>query len=82
VAVVEEVSMSVSGLTGFKRLMPFLLEFSLSLCVFVSVSLFFIDIFFVYISNVMPFPSFPSENPLSNLPFPLFTSLPTPASLS
>ena len=24
-----------------------------------------IDIFFIYISNVMPFPGFPSENPLS-----------------
>jgi hypothetical protein len=29
-------------------------------------SLFFLlDIFFIYISNFIPFPSFPSENPLS-----------------
>jgi hypothetical protein len=27
--------------------------------------LFLLDIFFIYISNVIPFPSFPSENPLS-----------------
>jgi hypothetical protein len=25
---------------------------------------FLLDIFFLYISNVIPFPSFPSENPL------------------
>ena len=25
-----------------------------------------LDIFFIYISNVIPFPSFPSENPLSS----------------
>ncbi len=26
--------------------------------------LFLLDIFFIYISNVIPFPGFPSENPL------------------
>ena len=26
---------------------------------------FLLDIFFIYISNIIPFPSFPSENPLS-----------------
>jgi hypothetical protein len=33
---------------------------------------FLLDIIFIYISNVIPFPSFPSENPLS----PLITSDP------
>ena len=28
---------------------------------------FLLDIFFACISNVIPFPGFPSENPLSNL---------------
>ena len=32
--------------------------------------LFLLDIFFIYISNVIPFPSFPSENPLSPPPAP------------
>ena len=31
---------------------------------------FLLDIFFIYISNVIPFPSFPSENPLFTLPPP------------
>ena len=52
--------------------------------------LFFVllDIFFIYISNVIPFPRSPSENPLSNPPSPCFykgvpsTHSPTPASLS
>jgi hypothetical protein len=36
-----------------------------------SFSFFFLlNIFFIYISNVIPFPSFPSENPLSPSPFP------------
>jgi hypothetical protein len=41
-----------------------------------------LDIFFIYISNVIPFPGFPSENPLplSPFPLPLLTNLPTPAS--
>jgi hypothetical protein len=32
----------------------------------------FLDIFFIYISNVVPFPSFPSRNPLFHPPFPCF----------
>jgi hypothetical protein len=32
------------------------------------VNLFLFDIFFIYISNVIPFPSFPSPNPLSPPP--------------
>jgi hypothetical protein len=32
--------------------------------------LFKLDIFFIYISNVILFPSFPSESPLSSLPPP------------
>jgi hypothetical protein len=31
-------------------------------------SFFLLDIFFIYISNVIPFPSFPSENPLYHPP--------------
>jgi hypothetical protein len=31
---------------------------------------FLLDIFFIYISNVIPFPSFPSENPLPPPPSP------------
>jgi hypothetical protein len=40
--------------------------------------LFLLDIFFIYILNVIPFPSFPSENSLSHLP--LLTNPPTLAS--
>jgi hypothetical protein len=36
-------------------LFPFLIP-----CLFI-----FLDIFFIYTSNIIPFPSFPSENPLS-----------------
>jgi hypothetical protein len=32
--------------------------------------LFFKDIFFIYISNIIPFPDFPSKNPLSHTPSP------------
>jgi hypothetical protein len=32
---------------------------------------FFLDIFFIYISNVIPFSSFPSENPSSSSPLPV-----------
>jgi hypothetical protein len=35
-----------------------------------------LDIFFIYISNVIPFPDFPSKNPLSNLPSPCSTTHP------
>ena len=31
---------------------------------------FLLDLFFIYISYVIPFPSFPSKNPLSPLPAP------------
>jgi hypothetical protein len=31
---------------------------------------FLLDIFFIYISNVIPFPSYPSKNPLSPPPAP------------
>ena len=48
----------------------------------------FLDILFTYISNVIPFPSFPSGKPLSHLPSPCFyegasspTHPPTPTSL-
>jgi hypothetical protein len=30
-----------------------------------SPSMFLLDIFFIYISNIIPFPGFPSENPLT-----------------
>jgi hypothetical protein len=39
------------------------------------------DIFFIYISNVIPFPVFPSQNRIPS-PLPLLTNPPTPASLS
>ena len=39
---------------------------------------FFLDIFFIYISNVIPFPSFPSENPLSPFPSPYSPTHPLP----
>jgi hypothetical protein len=38
-----------------------------------------LDTFFIYVSNVIPFPSFPSENPLSSPPSPC--SIPHPLSL-
>jgi hypothetical protein len=41
---------------------------------------FLLDIFFIYISNIIPFPGFPSEKhpaPLTS-PFPLLTNPPTP----
>jgi hypothetical protein len=42
----------------------------------------FLDIVFIYISNVIPFPSFPSENSLSSplSPLPLLPNPPTSAS--
>jgi hypothetical protein len=39
---------------------------------------FLLDIFFIYISNVIPFPGFPSENPLSHLPSPCSPTYPLP----
>ena len=47
--------------------------------IFFSLSL-KLDIFFIYISNVIPFPSFPSEKSPILFPLPLLTNLPTPAS--
>jgi hypothetical protein len=41
---------------------------------------FLLDIFFIYISNTIPIPGFPSEKPLLPPPLPLLTSPPTPAS--
>jgi hypothetical protein len=38
--------------------------------------LFLLDIFFIYISNVISFPSFPSEKPLSPASFPCSTTHP------
>jgi hypothetical protein len=47
---------------------------------FISIT-FLLDIFFLYISNVILFPGFPFENVLfPPYPFPLLTNLPTPAS--
>jgi hypothetical protein len=39
---------------------------------------FLLDIFFVYISNVIPFPGFPSKNPLSHPPTPCSPTHPLP----
>jgi hypothetical protein len=36
---------------------------------FFSLKNFLLDIFFIYILNIIPFPSFPSENPLSPPPW-------------
>ena len=38
-----------------------------------------LDIYIIYISNVIPFPGFPSENPLSHPPA-LLTNTPIPTS--
>ena len=38
---------------------------------------FLLDIFFIYIWSVIPFPSFPSKNPLSSSPIPLLPNPPT-----
>jgi hypothetical protein len=40
---------------------------------------FLLDIFYIYISNVISFPDFPSNPPVLS-PLPLFTNPPTPAS--
>ena len=42
--------------------------YSTKICIFKFVPLFLKIIFFIYISNDIPFPSFASENPLSPLP--------------
>jgi hypothetical protein len=39
---------------------------------------FLLDVFFIYISNVIPFPGFPSENPLSHPPSPCSPTYPLP----
>jgi hypothetical protein len=39
---------------------------------------FLFDIFFIYISNVIPFPGFTSENPLSPPPSPCSPTYPLP----
>jgi hypothetical protein len=43
---------------------------------------FLLDTFFIYISNVIPFPGFPSEDPPIPSPIFLLTNPPTPASWS
>jgi hypothetical protein len=43
----------------------FFLSFFLSFFWFLSLITFLLDIFFTYISNFIPFPGFPSKNPLS-----------------
>jgi hypothetical protein len=42
-------------------------------------NVFYLDIFFIYISNVIPFPGFPSEKHPAPPPHPLLTNPPTPA---
>jgi hypothetical protein len=44
--------------------------------------LFLLDIFFIYISNFIPFPLLPTENPPMPSPLLLLTNPPTPAFLS
>ena len=41
-----------------------------------KLKIFFLDIFFIYISNAIPFPSFSSENPLSSPPSPCSSTNP------
>jgi hypothetical protein len=61
-------------------------SYTLATSFFFSIFLKFIllDILFIYISNVIPFPGFPCKNPLSPSPqpLPLLTNLPTPTSWS
>jgi hypothetical protein len=61
-------STAISRVTGYHNKQPF---YSL---------IFYYLIFFIYISNVIPFPGFPSKNPLFLYPLPLPTNPPTPAS--
>jgi hypothetical protein len=53
------------------------------ICIFIYFNKYFffkLDIIFIYISNIIPFPGFPSENPLYHPLFPLFTNPPIPTS--
>jgi hypothetical protein len=51
----------------------------LLVCLFVCFdNAFLLDIFFIYISNAIPFASFPSENPLSPPLSPCSLTLPLP----
>jgi hypothetical protein len=47
------------------------------LFIFIFLSL-LLDIFFIYITNVIPFPGFPSKNPLSHPPSPCLPTHPFP----
>jgi hypothetical protein len=67
-----------------KRNEPYI-DLRLVLCTYIMFFLF--DISFIYISNVIPFPRPPSENPLFHSPYPYFyegvpppTHPPTPTS--
>jgi hypothetical protein len=44
------------------------IKFYWVLFIYLSFLYFLLDVFLIYISNVIPFPSFPSENTLSHLP--------------
>jgi hypothetical protein len=50
------------------------------LFIYFGFELFLVDIFFIYISNVIPFPGFPSENPYpispSSVPQPTHSCFP------
>jgi hypothetical protein len=67
-----------------KITLPSILKIILNLAYLVLFffSLFLLDIFFIYISNVIPFPGFPSKkHPLHIAsPLPLLTNPPTPTS--
>ena len=44
--------------------------------VYIILFYFLLDIFFIYISNVIPFPGLPSENPFSPPPSPAYMRIP------
>jgi hypothetical protein len=67
----------VGGVTCKVYLPPGFVFSYISLILFYFI-LFLLDIFFIYISNVIPFPSFPSENPLSPFPSPYSPTHPLP----
>ena len=48
-----------------------LLNFALTHSILEVYLFFFLDILFIYISNIIPFPGFPSTTHLSYSPFPL-----------